>query len=392
MRFAAALALSPSLNADCVSPTQIAQERDRLIARLRTFTPDIEPADEPGVFWVGLAGLERLYPSSMRWADAIRADLREIGVRATVVIGFTRFGTYAVAQISQGTRIFHDPGDERTAAMNVPLAHLALAPEIRDTLAKLDVTTVSGLMRLPEAGLLERFGVEPYRLHRAVGEPRTALRPSVERLPVQTRRTLDAPETDLSRCLFAFKQMLDPMLATLATRGAALAGLEVRLALDRHGQQVERIRPAAPTLDSVQVLDLIRLRLEASRLSQTPAGTQTAAGIVDIELTADAVPATHEQLRFFGVHPHRDLAAGDRALARLRTELGEQAVVHARLRDGHLPEAQVTWEPVTALTLPRPTLVPQRTLGAWLSGRSYGAFGRTRRRSQRPRHTRATDG
>jgi len=363
MRFAAALALSPTLNAGCVSPLHIAQEQARLIARLRKFTPDVEPADAPGMCWVGLIGLERLYPSPTRWADTIRAELQETGMHAIVVIGFTRFGTYAVAQISQGTRIFQDPNDEREAAMDVPLARLALAPEMRDTLAKLDVTTVRALVRLPEAGLLERFGVEPYRLHQAAGARPTALRPSAESLPVRARRTLDTPETDLSRCLFVFKQMLDPMLATLAARGAALAALEIRLKLDRHEWQADHVRPAAPTLDSVQVLDLVRLRLEAARLSQTPAEAQrAAAGIIDIEFTAEATLATHEQLRFFGVHPHRDLAAGNRALARLRAELGEQAVVRARLRDGHLPEAHVTWEPVATLALPRPTSVPRRTL------------------------------
>jgi len=393
MRFSAALAFSPTLNAGCVFPADVAQERDRLIVRLRQFTPDIEPGDDPGVFWVGLTGLDRLYPSPARWAGAVRSDLLQEGFQATVVIGFTRFGTYAVAQITRGVRIFHDAHDERAAAMNVSLAHLTLTQEIRETLTKLNVTTVRALVQLPEAGLLERFGMEAYRLHQAAEEPRAELRSSAEDPPVRARRALDEPETDLTRCLFVFKQMLDPMLATLAARGTALSVLEIRLELDRHGSRTEHIRPAAPTLDSVQILDLVRLRLEGRVVlpraialghpSSDPArtgsrrprdksnglgplhlsqGPHAVAGITDIELTAEAVPATHEQLRLFGIHPRRDLTAGNRALARLRAEFGEQAVVRARLRDGHLPEARVAWEPVSSLTLPHPDPVPRRML------------------------------
>ncbi len=352
MRFAAALALAPALNAGCVSPPALTQARDRVTGRLRRFAPDVEPADDPGIFWAGLTGLERLYASPARWADAVRADLGTLGFEATVVTGFTRFGTYAVAHATRGTRSFRDPREERAAALEIPLAHLAIAPEIRDVLVKLNVTTVRDLVRLPEAGLLERFGVKAYRLRQAAGASHTTLRPVAEAAPVRAHRTLDEPETDLSRCLFVFKQMLDPMLATLAARGTALAALEIRLELDRCGPRVEQIRPAAPTLDPVQVLELVRLRLE----DRTSASAHDAlAGIVEIDLTAVAVPATHEQLRFFGSPPHRDLIAGNRALARLRAEFGEQAVVRARLRDGHLPEARVTWEPVRALTPPSPS-------------------------------------
>jgi protein ImuB len=103
----------------------------------------------------------------------------------------------------------------------------------------------------------------------------------------------------------------------------------------------------------VQILELVRLRLEASQLP---------AGITGVELLAESTPASHEQLRFFAGHPRRDLAAGNRALARLRAELGEHAVVRAQLRDGHLPEARVAWEPVASLRLPRPVPAAPRTL------------------------------
>ena len=113
--------------------------------------------------------------------------------------------------------------------------------------------------------------------------------------------------------------------------------------LHRSGWLKEQIRPAVPTLDAAQILDLVRLRLESLKFS---------AGAVEIELRAEASAATAEQLRLFTEGPSRDLDAANRALARLRAEFGDEAVVYAKLANGHLPEARFTWEPMTSVKLP----------------------------------------
>jgi len=79
-----------------------------------------------------------------------------------------------------------------------------------------------------------------------------------------------------------------------------------------------------------------------------------AAGVIEIELTAEEYPATREQLRLFAEKPARDLDAANRSLARLRAEFGDDAVVQAKLTNGHLPEACFTWEPLSRVKLPEP--------------------------------------
>ena len=98
-------------------------------------------------------------------------------------------------------------------------------------------------------------------------------------------------------------------------------------------------------MDEVQLLELLRLKLESRPLSG-PAE--------EIVLRAQGVPWCADPIRLFPEHPRRDLAAGRRALARLAAALGEGAVVRARLKDGHLPEARFAWEPVDQITLPKP--------------------------------------
>jgi protein ImuB len=187
----------------------------------------------------------------------------------------------------------------------------------------------------------------------AAGDLWTPLKPCLPQDPVRQRCILDDPENDTTRLLFLIKQLLHPMMTTLGARSQALAALWLSFMLDRNGELKEQIRLAKPTLDSAQILDLVRLRLESVRF---------AAGVIEIELTAEECAATREQLRLFAEKPTRDLDAANRALARLRAEFGDEAVVQAKLTDGHLPEARFAWEPLGRLKFPEPKKAVTKTL------------------------------
>lgn len=355
LRYAAGLSLTPDLRAGVVPPAEIAEAVVALTQRLMRFTPEVEPAaEEPGVFWLNAGGLGRLYPSLGRWARAVWTDLGGAGFSAAVVVGFTRFGTYAVAKIRTGPVVLRDPRQERAIALQVPLDRLGLDPEVRDTLEALGITTVRAFLSLPAGGLLERFGPEAYRLHQmAAGALWVPLRPYPAEEPIRQTLALDDPETDRTRLLFLIKPLLHALLGALVLRGEALAELVLGLQLDGARRQEVHLRPAAPTLEAIQMLDLVRLRFETLGL---------AAGVVQIELTAQGVPATREQLRFFAGEARRDLDSAHQALARLRAEFGDEAVVRARLIDGHLPEASFAWEPLEQVALPRPGEAVPRAL------------------------------
>jgi len=346
LRYAAALSLASGLHAAEISPAEIESAVTELTPRLMRFTPEVEPSvEEPGVFWLNGAGLKLLYASPVKWAQALRASIEASAFHATVVVGFTRFATYAVAKAEKGIVVFRDPAEEQHAAHKIPLDRLDLDPDFRDTLFKLGVKTVGGLLSLPSGGLRERFGPKAHRLYRmAAGELWTPFNPRAPEEPIMQRHILDDPESDANRLLFLIKQLLHPMLAALAARAQALATLWLSFLIDRGNWLKEQIRPAAPTLEAIQILDLVRLRLESLRFS---------AGVIEMELNAEGCAATREQLRLFAEGPTRDLDAANRALARLRAEFGDQAVVQAKLKDGHLPEARFSWEPLTRVELPR---------------------------------------
>lgn len=343
-RYAAALSLALDLRVGIVPLPVIARGVARLVEQMRMHTPDIEPAEEdPGVFWLGAHGFERLYGSTAQWAAAVQAAVERHRFRAHVAVGFTRFGTYAVAKSGCGRRVLRDPEEERRLAGAVPLAQLSLDPELRDALAPLAVTTVDDFLGLPAAGLAARFGPAAHRLHRlAAGARWTPLRPLAVQPARERTADVEPPDADANRLLFLAKRLLDSLLVELAGRGEALQALTLQLKPERGGWRTERLRPAAPTLDGLQLLRLVRLRLEALRLPDP---------LTALRLGAEVVPAVAEQLRLIG-KAHRDPEAGARAFARVRAALGE-VVVRARLLDAHLPGASFRWEPIESGSVER---------------------------------------
>ncbi|HEY1233446.1 MAG TPA: DNA polymerase Y family protein [Candidatus Binatia bacterium] len=393
LRYAAAFSLASTLRAGQVLPAEIDKAIDELVNVFMRFTPEVESAsEEPGVFWLNGAGLKRLHGSLQQWADAIYQNLRRRGFAVNLAVGFTRFGTYAIAKANKGATVVHDPEAERTAACKAPLQRLNIEAEFRNALFKLGIKTIGDLFSLAPGGLRERFGKEAHQLyHMAIGDLWMPLEPKSPEEPLVQKCILDDPEDDATRLLFVIKQSLHLLLAALAKRYQALVTLWISFVID-HGDRIrESLCPAAPTLDVVQIADLVRLRLESLQLD---------AGVVEIELTVESCAATREQLSLFERSvldpvegPRRNLEAANRALARVRAEFGDESVVCAKLNDGHLPEARFIWEPLQRVQSPKPkphrvkTLIrrvrtqPQTLEGAplrshedgWLLGAKYGA-------------------
>ena len=394
MRYAAGLALASDLRAGEVSDNEIRAGCERIVARLRRFTPEVEASsDEPGVFWLDASGLTPLYSSLLEWARQLVADLDGRELYAAIAVGFSRFGTYAAAKArgriesrrrgrsrrrarQPGITVFEDAAEERDTAQRVPLGLLEIEPELRDTLHKLGVRTVGAFARLPAAGIRRRFGPEAHRLHRlAIGELSLPLQPQSPLEPICETVELEPAETDVTRLLFLVKQRLDRVLAATAARYEAVEELIVDLRLERRvdgGDRdlTETVRTAAPTLDVRQILNLVHLRFESLKLP---------AGVTRCSLTARSVRASRRQLQLFAQQSRRDLEAADRALARIRAELGDDSVFRARLADGHLPEASYSWQPLAHVLRPDPQTVAERPLVRRI-------FSRPRRLPARPRN------
>lgn len=392
MRYAAGLSLTRELRAGVVAAEEVRVAVEALERRLNFFSPEVEAmATEPGVFWMGADGLALLYPSLVRWARLIRADLADMGYETEVAVGFSRFATYAAARC--GARllrarvagkmpvngrpasgkdtdvlVFRDPRAEVAAVRYVPIDRLGVDSDLRDTLAKLAIHDLGGFADLPPEGLQKRFSPEVIRLHRLLrGELWDPLRPDPIAEPCRARFVFDDPEEDRERLLAQIIILLRELLLRLGAGGDELGALRLDLVFEHDGfgdrtdlgerkpplRWSERLRPARPTTEEAQLVQLVRLRLESLSLP---------AGVMEVELEAQGAKVVQEQLELFGGIGPRDLEAATRAFARLRAELGEGVVVHAMLREGHLPEARYSWEPMGTQGSPRPRRVHLRPL------------------------------
>jgi protein ImuB len=346
-RYAFALSLCDGLRARVVLDAQIEEAITELRAALHRLSPSVEPGD-PGTFWLDGRGLDQVFPDpegrGRAWGDAIGRAATELGYRGAVVIGFSRFASYAIARARRtGVTAFASDAEERAAAAAVPLARLDIDARLRDALARLGVARVGELVRLPGGGILERFGRDAHRLYQlAAGERWDPLVPVAPPEAPDERVLFDDDEDDLERLVFAAVPAIGRLLERLAARGRALTALHLELSL-RHAVgdielRAECIVPAAPTLDGRSLARLVHLRLT---------GHPPAAPVNALRVWADDVAASREQLAMFVDKPRRDLRAAGEAIARLRAELGDDAVVRPVLRDGHLPEARFGWERVT---------------------------------------------
>jgi protein ImuB len=389
-RYAHALSLHRALRARVVPPEKIDAAIVELRTALHALSPSVEPG-EPGTFWLDGTGLERIYPDEpvgddldrdapswglrgQAWGMAIQQTIVAHGLAGAVVVGFSRFATYAIARSGfagprstpagsaevnaratrTGITVLRSDAEERTAASAVPLSRLDVDAKLRDSLARLGITTLGQMVRLPGGGILERFGRDAHRLYQlAAGERWDPLVPMAPPEAPDEHVVLDDDEHDVERLVFVLKAAIDRLLGRLAARGRALTALHVELTLRRavgHTElRADCIKPAAPTLDTRALVRLVHLRL---------GGMPPAAPVHAARVWAEDVAATREQLAMFAAKPRRDLRAGNEALARVRAELGDDAVVRAVLREGHLPEASFGWERLSQMVPASP--VPRR--------------------------------
>ncbi|MBK8168740.1 MAG: DNA polymerase Y family protein [Sandaracinaceae bacterium] len=359
MRYGSALGLSSELRAAEMPAHRIEDAVQKLVEALQKFSPYIEPcAEEPGVFWIDASGLLHLYESLDVWGSAVRKALSAIGYVSIMSVGFTRFGTYAIAKASrykkEGAVVFADPSQELAATRRVPLLRIGLTPKTLTLLNKLAVRTVEDFLKLPAAGIKRRFGDHAHRLHQlGTGDLWAPLQPAPPPDPHERVLDLDDEEKDSEKLLFLVKRLLDPLLLRLLSKGQAL--LEVTCVFEQeHGETLtELIRPAEPTLDAAMLMGLVRLRLESMKVHP---------GVTRLVMKALGVRATVEQLRLFVEKPKRDLKAANRAIARVRAAFGNDVVVRARLENGHLPEARFSYEAMTEVPEAQPRVVPRRSL------------------------------
>ena len=263
---------------------------------------------------------------------------------AALVLAAAGLGGDAAPGEPDDGAIIADRDALRRALAALPVAALGFSAAELDDLQRMGIRRVAELLRLPRAGLAERFGVARLtQLERLLGERPDPRRPFTP--PQRFRATLELPAEvpDAAALVFACRRLIDELGGFLLARQAGVQQLDWRLHHADMAPTRLRLGSAAPARDPAHWLTLLRERLE--RLS-LPAPVRAIA--VASEQLRPLAPA-HAEL-----FP-RDAAAGalDPALLdRLRARLGAEAVRGLRALPDHRPER--------ALGLCEPQLMPDK--------------------------------
>lgn len=348
LRFNQAQALSSQLHAAIFDPIALEHERDALFKLLTRFSPGVEPDKySSGIFWLDASGLRRMYRTTPQWGKKILSVLQQRQLITSVVVGTYRYCIFALARMRVGLWVLENPEEELILARRVPLHKLDLSAKLLQTFHLLGVHTLGDFLSLPADGLRLRYGDEAFALYqRASGQTYEPLEPTQPVEIVRQTLQIEPADDDLTRLLFGIKTHLHAMTDILSKRCEALTALHVKLLLDHAPALHERVEFSKPTLDVLQILELVRLRLSATSL---------AGPVKEIILEAETFGVHPEQLALLlqGT-PKRDLMAAARALARIRAAYGHNSVQRAQLLNFHLPEQSFTWTPTTEVFFPSP--------------------------------------
>lgn len=355
-RFGAALGLCAELRAATITTGEVESGVADLVRELQAFTPAVEPcAEEPGVFWLELRGLERLFGTPREWGEAVLERLHGLGFHGHLAVGFSRFAVYAGAKAigRSSLAVFEDRAHETRVTAGVGLARLPIDPGARDALAKLAITTIGAFARLPSGGILQRFGADVHRLHRmAAGAFDEDVAPAEELVPHAAHVDLDLPESSRDAILVHAEELVRHLCAPLVRNGEGVSSITLRLDVDDGTVCEEHVVPASATCDVDWLMRLLRMRIE---------GRVLARGANRIEVTLARVPLRAEQATLFAASKRRSDRAAAKAFSALRATYGEEAVVRARPASAHLPEYRFAWERCDGLAsaAPAPVHDPQ---------------------------------
>lgn len=344
MRFREAKSMTSRLRAQTVPDLALTRANERILQVLLRVSPKVEPSERwSGIFWVDPAGLQRLFGTSQQWVDRVLLELQKFSFQGSVVLGFSRYATFALARSSSGAHVMPSREKEQNWAHKISLQRLNLDPRLLEEMMVLGVRTLGDLKRLPRADLRLRYGEEAEALHRLITDQSWV--PLKGKLPVQSiceEIEVNPPDDNITRLIFGMKRVVHRVVERLNKRCEAVAVIRVKLFLEHKESLEESIETAHPTLDVVQLVDLLRLRFSKRKLSSR---------VHHIRIVAESVRVHLRQAALWQAKKGNAEAAS-RGLARVKAIWGSTAVTRMVLQKGILPEARFRGSPIVVVQCP----------------------------------------
>jgi protein ImuB len=360
------------------------------VAAVEAFAPGVEVL-QPGQLALGARGPARYFGGELALAakvvaaveqavgqaveeavgqaggQALRQEVvAEIGCRVGVADGL--FAASLAARVAGREPVVVPGGGSAEFLSPMPLEVLSVGspespgvPDLVDLLGRLGVRTLGEFASLPPASVLGRFGVEGMVAHRLASG--LSGRPVKGRVPPPDwaiAAELSPPAEELQAAIFVGRALAEQLHERLAARGLVCTRLAVEVETEQ-GATLRRSWRHEGALSATAIGERVRWQLEGwsaggTSVVGTPAGGTPAGGfaadglgkpgrVTKLALVPEEVrPGTGRQLGFWGEDAGASARAA-RALARVQSLLGPEAVMTAVLQGGRDYREQVRFVP-----------------------------------------------
>ena len=262
----------------------------------------------------------------------IDSGLAAMGFTATIATAPTPGAASLFSRAGEAIVVERDADcDHRLAAL--PVALLASAQGVLETLAGMGVRTLGDVLALPRDGVARRFG---QRLLDEIDRARGGLPDARPLFTVPERYygqiELPSPVDEAQALLFAARRLVVELAGFLRGRGAGVSRLRCDL-VHEDAQPTSIVLGLTCTRQIEHIMNVLRERLARERLPDR---------IEAIRLASEEIaPLAVKDGDFFPA-AGRDGEAGAQLIERLRARLGDDAVHALALRADHRPER--AWE------------------------------------------------
>ena len=360
----------PGLVLRGVDPAGEARAFEALSRAVEVLAPRLA-LDRPGLLFVPTRGPSRYFGGDEAFAARLLAEVR--GVTSRIGIADGVFAARLAARRAEPGRAFVVSAGE-SAAFLAPWPVRALEDDdLASLLVRLGLPNLGDFAGLPTASVLGRFGPAGLGAHRrARGEDEY---PPALRVPppeLELHHEFDPPVSRVDTAVFAGRALAERLLEALAADGLICTRVRVE-AETEHGERLARTWRLSASADtggrggrggagsvgsspgSAILAERVRGQLEAwvspdEGPGRRDVGRSADDDLVTSELTLlrlvpeEVVVAGRSQLGLWG----GDRAAAERAgraLVRLQSLLGPEAVTTPVLQGGRTPDEQIAWVP-----------------------------------------------
>ncbi|MCS6952506.1 MAG: hypothetical protein RMK57_08765 [Bryobacterales bacterium] len=303
-----------------------------ITARLAELAGCFAPAVEltaPGTVTFSLRGLEPLFGPVHQIAAEIARRGAEQGLQAHLAIASNPDTAVLAARYYRGVTVIPE-GREAAWLAEIPLEHVAMPPEMRETLRRWGLKRLGDLAVLPPVGLAERLGEEAVRLRDlALGRIRRPLHLAPPPVTYTERLEWDDPVGTRPMLLLRLTPSLGALCQRLRAHGQAAGGLTLRLRLESGAEHTRRLELPVPQTEAEPLRKLLELELEA----HPPREAVTA---VELSL-APAAPRRVQSGLFLPPAPEPERL--QLTLARISARTGPGSAGSPELLDTHRPDA-----------------------------------------------------